>query len=273
MFEGISPWLVPLGVAVGTFGTLIGAGGGFLLIPLLILLYPEKSASTITSISLAVVFCNAFSGSIAYARMRRIDYRSGIQFALAAIPAAVLGALTTSLIPRRIFDATFGTLMLAAGVALLIWPEPPERQGADRPGTTAHRTITEADGTVHRYSFNPRAGIAASGVAGYISSLLGIGGGIVHVPVMVYLLGFPTHVATATSHFVLAWMALAGTVTHAATGSYAGVLVPTALMGGGVLVGAQFGAALSNRVHGSAIIRGLAAALAFVGLRILWGAL
>ena len=79
-------WLLPLGFMVGTFGTLIGAGGGFILVPVLLLLYPDKSPETITSISLAVVFFNTLSGSFAYARMKRIDYKSGIIFAIATIP-------------------------------------------------------------------------------------------------------------------------------------------------------------------------------------------
>ncbi|HEX2387234.1 MAG TPA: TSUP family transporter, partial [Candidatus Binatia bacterium] len=86
-------WLIPVGFVIGAYGTLIGAGGGFLLVPLLLLYYPQESADTITSISLAVVFFNALSGSTAYARARRIDYYSGLLFALAAVPGAVLGAL------------------------------------------------------------------------------------------------------------------------------------------------------------------------------------
>jgi uncharacterized membrane protein YfcA len=86
-------WLIPVGFVIGAYGTLIGAGGGFVLVPLLLLLYPEDTPDTITSISLALVFFNALSGSIAYARKKRIDYYSGLLFAAAA--GAVLGALTT----------------------------------------------------------------------------------------------------------------------------------------------------------------------------------
>jgi uncharacterized membrane protein YfcA len=71
-------WLIPLGVVTGAYGTLIGAGGGFVLMPLLLLLYRDESPEIITSISLAVVFFNALSGSLAYARMKRIDYKSGL---------------------------------------------------------------------------------------------------------------------------------------------------------------------------------------------------
>src|SRR5712692_28234 len=107
-------WLIPVGFVIGAFGTLIGAGGGFLLVPLLLLCYPSEDTEIITSISLAVVFFNALSGSAAYARAKRIDYYSGTIFSLATVPGAILGALTTSFIPRRLFDLIIGLLMLSA---------------------------------------------------------------------------------------------------------------------------------------------------------------
>ena len=69
---GIYIWLTLLGFVIGTYGTLIGAGGGFVLVPILLMLYPNESPEIITSISLAVVFFNAMSGSLAYSRMKRI---------------------------------------------------------------------------------------------------------------------------------------------------------------------------------------------------------
>src|SRR5512143_4010183 len=117
--------LVALGVGGGAYGTLIGAGGGFVLMPVLLLLYRDQNADLLTSISLAVVFFNALSGSEAYALMKRIDYRSGLLFAGATIPGAVLGALNTSYIPPRLFDLIFGILLIAAAIFLTSRP----RQG------------------------------------------------------------------------------------------------------------------------------------------------
>ncbi|HEY3168403.1 MAG TPA: sulfite exporter TauE/SafE family protein, partial [Candidatus Binatia bacterium] len=94
-------WLLPLGILIGAFGTLIGAGGGFILVPILLLLYPDENTELITSISLAVVFFNALSGSWAYSRMGRIDYKSGMIFAVATIPGAILGAVSTAYVPRH----------------------------------------------------------------------------------------------------------------------------------------------------------------------------
>jgi uncharacterized membrane protein YfcA len=111
--------------------------------------------------------------------------------------------------------------------------------------------------------------VLVSLVVGYVSSVLGIGGGIIHVPALVQLLGFPVHVATATSHFVLAIMAGTGTVTHVFTGAFHHGVRRTIALGIGVLVGAPLGAVASGRVRGVWIIRGLAVALALAGLRVL----
>jgi uncharacterized membrane protein YfcA len=266
-------WLLPLGVLVGAFGTLIGAGGGFILMPVLILLYPEQSPVAMTAISLVIVFLNAASGTAAYARMRRIDYKSGLMFSLATVPGAVLGAMATALFPRRWFDLLFGLLLVGASAYLLTSTKPP----SIRPRTTGarrfHRAIVEPDGTRHEWSFNPAVGLWLSLLVGFVSSLLGIGGGIIHVPAMVRLLSFPVHIATATSHFVLAIMALAGTGVHLLDGALlntAGLVIPLAI---GVVIGAQFGAWLSNRVRGRLILVILALALGAVGLRILVAAL
>lgn len=263
-------WLLPLGFLVGTFGTLVGAGGGFILMPVLLLAYPQAATKTLTCISLAVIFFNAFSGSWAYAKMKRIDYRSGLLFATASIPGAILGALTTDYIPRRVFNLVFGILLIIAALYLMFHTQ--KGHGAILKGkkrfTTRH--LVEMDGAIHTFSYNPSIGIVLSFFVGYLSSLLGIGGGIVHVPALVGLLDFPVHIAAATSHFMLAIMALAGTLVHIVTGSFSqGGVRRTIMLGIGVLIGAQVGACLARYVHGVCIIRILAIALASVGIRIL----
>lgn len=261
-------WLIPVGLLIGAFGTLIGAGGGFVLTPMLLLLYPRESPEVITSISLAVVFFNAFSGSVAYARMGRIDYQSGLVFSLATIPGAVLGALTIAFIPRHTFDVIFGLCMILTAVFLL------SRQGTrhDGQGTISHgvtRRLREADGTCHTFSYNRKVGVGLSMAVGYISSLLGIGGGIIHVPALVHILHFPIHIATATSHFTLSVMALTGTLVHLVTGAFHHGGQRTLALALGVVCGAQLGARFSRHIQGQWIMRALGIALGLVGLRIL----
>lgn len=262
--------LIGLGILIGTFGTLIGAGGGFLLMPILLLAYPQANAETITCISLAVVFFNSFSGSYAYAKMKRIDYKSGIIFALATIPGAILGVLTTEYIPRKLFNIIFGFLMIILSIYLFLHKIDKYKIIEKKNMNLTRRQVIEKDGTIHTFSYNLTIGIVLSLFVGYVSSLLGIGGGIIHVPALAYFLNFPVHIATATSHFILAIMAFIGTIVHIVTGSFAhGGIRRTIFLGIGVLIGAPIGAFLSNRLHGNWIIRILAIVLALVGIRIL----
>jgi uncharacterized membrane protein YfcA len=260
--------LVALGFGIGTLGTLIGAGGGFLLMPILLLWHPERSPAMLTAVSLAIVFANATSGSLSYARMKRIDYRSGLLFLSVGIPGAVLGARVVDYVPRLYFNLIFGLLLLAAGLFIILRPVRETSQRAAL-GDCFRRTVVEADGTRHQYGYSLPLGMTLSFLVGFASSLLGIGGGIIHVPAMVHLLSFPVHLATATSHFILAAMALSGTIVHLLDGTLSGQLPTVAALAAGAIAGAQLGARLSNRVHSRWIMRILGVALGLVGARIL----
>ena len=272
-------WLLPLGVLIGAFGTLIGAGGGFILVPILLLLYPKEKTELITSISLAVVFFNALSGSWAYGRMKRIDYKSGTIFAAATIPGAILGAISTAYMPRHAFDIFFGIVMIAAAVFLWLSAKEDHSTGYlqqtqrhENKSTTrlTVRDFVDADGNRYHYAYNPVIGIVLSVFVGFLSSLSGVGGGFIHVPALTRLLNFPVHVATATSHFILTVMAFTGTLVHVASGVFAHGVRRTVILSVGVILGAQLGAYMSNRIGGKTIIQGLAVAMVFVGVRLLF---
>ena len=260
---------VALGISIGTIGTLIGAGGGFILLPMLALLFPQEPTGTLTATSVAVVAANATSGAIAYGRQRRIDFRSGTAFAAATLPGSIAGALLARSIPRGPFDVAFAAILLALAVLVVrVRPDegPPAPEG--RAWGTRPRELTDTAGVTHRYHAKLPLGIALSFVIGFASSLLGIGGGFLQVPALIAFLGFPVHIATATSQFVLAIMATVGTATHVAAGDLVDVWPRAVYIGVGAVAGAQLGARLSTRVRGPVIIRVLAAALVIVALRL-----
>ena len=237
--------------------------------PLLLRLYPDEPPAVIASISLAVVCLNALSGTMSYARMRRVNYRAGLIFAAAAVPGSILGAYATALLPRRQFDICLGIVLVAVAVFLLVKPTArPQNGNGFAQGGSRDRDPVEI-GPWTRLRFNRALAVSLSAVVGFLSTMLGIGGGIIHVPALVYLLGFPVHFATATSHFVLAIMAGSGSLVHILTGAFHVGVRRTICLGIGVMLGAPLGARLSKRVHGTWIVRCLAAALALVSLRLL----
>lgn len=238
-----------------------------MLVPILLFMYPGETPATITSITLTVAFFNALSGSIAYGRLKRIDYRSGLFFALTAVPGAIIGASVVTLLSRGVFQYVFSAILLLVAVYLMWRPEEKAIFSSVLKRKTV-RQITDKDQQVYTYSFNLPIGIFISFFVGILSGLLGIGGGIIHVPAMTQILSFPTHIATATSHFMVAITTFAAADTHIVAGTFSGGW-RVVLLAGGAIIGAQFGARLSHRVKGTLIVRLLAAGLAVVALRLL----
>lgn len=268
--------LIFIGFCIGTIGTLIGAGGGFILVPLLILSAPNLSPDSITAISMGVVACNAISGSIAYMKSKRVDFKAGIIFAICTIPGSILGVLTTKVIPHDAFNIIFGFVLV--GLAIFLFSKGGKKSSNHQNLVVRKnwvvRHLTDKWGVSYDYSYNLQLGMLISLFVGYFSPLLGIGGGIIHVPAMSEWLLFPVHIATATSHFILAIMASVSVITHIFQGSYDDPMVRKMVifLAIGVIPGAQLGAYLSRRIKGKIIIKSLAVCLGIVGIRILLSA-
>jgi uncharacterized membrane protein YfcA len=259
---------VAVGIVVGAYGTLVGAGGGFAMVPILLLVYPQQSPAQLTAVSLGAVFANVISGSIGYARLKRIDYRTGLTLAPATIPGAIIGALVVGAIPRAAFNAVMGTVLILVSGFLLLRPHGSIPLVLNGPWVVS-RTLVDSDGKPYQYRFNLALAIVASFGIGFVSSLLGIGGGIIQVPILTSFFAFPAHIASATSQFVQIFTSGFGTLTHIVRGDYASFVGVTIALAVGVIIGAQIGAAISRRVAGSSIIRLLAVALGLVGIRLL----
>lgn len=276
-----------IGLLAGGIGSIVGVGGGFIAIPAMSL-FLSLPPQVIIGASLTMVFFNALSGSVAFYRQKRIDFPSGWKFALATFPGAVLGSRAADCFTSRSFDVTFGFFLIL--VALLMWL----RKGSDRstaatvpaeidpvdlladdlltakfPWGVVRRKITDVCGVQYSYAFNLPLGILFSFLVGFISSILGIGGGIIHVPFLIMVLGFPPHVATATSLFVLTWTSLVGAVTHFWLG-HVDVRLAAFLSIGGI-IGAQGGARISMHLSGAGIVKVFAVVLVLAGCRMILG--
>lgn len=243
-----------LGLAVGCFGTLVGIGGGFLLVPLFMLALhwtPQNAVGT----SLAVVFFNALSGTIAYIKQKRVYYDAAIRFSIATLPGAFLGSYLVQYFTGPSFRLTFGILVILLASFMFF-----------RPAKKASTEIFDSE----TFTYNRPLGIFLSVIVGFLSSILGIGGGIIHVPAMIYLLAFPTHVATATSHFILSISTFFGVTSHFLLHNI--LIKPAIIIGAGAVIGAQIGAKLSSRVKSRWIIILLSITLVALGLRLIFTA-
>lgn len=245
-----------LGLLTGGAGTLIGAGGGFLLVPLFLFLFPQMPAARLTALSLLAVSANSISGTFGYAFRKNVHWPSTFLFSVWALPGVWLGVHLVGMIPRGKFDSIFSVILICLSVFVL-WKSFKRK-------SEAHRTES---------FWTARTKILGSFVSffvGTFSSLLGIGGGIIHVPLLSEVLLYPVHLAAGTSHSILAITSFFGVVEHIRAGDLFPMesFVPFLVVG--LVVGAQGGAAVSKRISGKWILRSLGAALFLMALRLLF---
>lgn len=217
MFETL--WLIPLGFVAGVVGSLIGLGGGIIVVPILTFLGvpPTIAASS----SLFAAFSNSTASTISYAKQKRIDYKIGLTLGLMSIPGTILGALVSAAVTPSIFKILFGLVLIASCFYLFI-----KRNMESKQYATKQMMVYSA---------------AISFFAGILSSFFGIGGGIVFVPLMIIGLGLLVKNATATSQLILLFSSASGMISHSFLGhsdfDYALLLSVGAFAGG--LVGAR----------------------------------
>ena len=246
-------FLLAVGIFVGFFGTLVGVGGGFILVPLLTLVYhlsPQYAVGT----SLCIVALNALSGTVVYVQQKRIDYRAGIYFGLATLPGSFIGAYLLRYISASMFDIGFGVFLLFIATYML----------------TRKKIVSKAVTSTHTaapHSYSLGLGIFISFFVGFFASIAGIGGGVIHVPAMIYLLKFSPFIAIPTSHFILAISATFAAASHSLIGEVEWMFLP--FLGIGAVIGAQFGGKLSHKVESIWLLRGLMIAMIFVAIRLI----
>ncbi len=249
-----------LGTGVGIFGSLVGIGGGLICVPVFIFfmseggIYPYFStAAQITGTSLFIVLANAMSGAWAYIRQKRVFFHSAIPFAIATLPGAFLGSWIVDKFTVGMLNLYYG-IFIGCMAMLMYW-------NATR---AKHENLLEIP---EGFQYNRCIGIVASMGVGFLSSIFGVGGGIIHVPMMVYVLDFPVHIATATSCFILAVSALAGTVTHVLLDHV--VWLPAICISIGAAIGAQIGARISRKTRSKTILILLSLAMLCVSVRLI----
>ncbi len=213
-------WLVLLGFAAGFLGSMIGLGGGIIVVPVLTFLgFPPTAAA---SNSLFAALSNATASTISYSRQRRIDFSLGMKLGMLSIPGTVLGAVVSTDAAPDVFQMLFGFVLIASAAYIFL------RKKIE----TKEKTLSKQ---VAIFT------VGASFFAGIISSFFGIGGGIIFVPLMVVGMGMAMKKAAPTSQMVLFFASLSGVIVHSILGHpdfiHAGLLAVGSFFGG--LVGAK----------------------------------
>ena len=246
--------LLPLlAFPVGIMGAMVGIGGGTFVVPLLTIIYGLEPAEAVGTSLAMIIFTSIFS-TVSYSRQKRIDYKIGSILSIATIPGAIVGALTASIIKAQL-GLIFGIFLIFVALRMLVT----YNFGKLKPKKTNklwHRKIIDSANTVFEYQSDLKMGVPLSFFGGFFSGLLGIGGGVIMVPIMHFLMDFPMHLAVATSMFTMIFTSLAGTSTHIILGNVGSEHIEyIILLCIGIVIGTQVGAYASKRTSGKNLRR------------------
>ena len=269
--SGVEPLgLVSVGLAIGAYATAIGAGGGFIITPLLLARYAEAAPAEITAASLLVVAVSSGLSTTLMGRARRIDWPVAALLAASAVPGALLGGMLIGFVPRSLFAWTISALLSVLAV-YLIWRPRATYLEPFRRGWL--REFRDGRGDVFLYTIPSLRGALASGLTAFVASIAGIGGGPFYVPLATRVLRIPHPLAVPAAHLAIATLAVTVVLYHAFAGNFGEPLRDVVWIGAGVIAGNPLGQRLNRRFGEGLLTRLFAAGLFAVAARTAWGAL
>ncbi len=248
---GIAALMIVAGVAVGTFGSLVGLGGGVLLVPLLTLGFglPLREA---VGVSLVAVIVTSSASAAVYLERHVADLRLGMTLELFTASGALIGGLVAFALSEQVLAALFTAMLVYTALSMARRRDAASTTVSAAASDIASAPSAAAPGTGVGDPGRPYVvrnlglGIVGSLFAGLVSALLGVGGGVVKVPLMHLAMGVPLRVATATSNLMIGITGAASAIIYLLHGGIDPFVAgPTSV---GVFIGASIGSRSAHRV-------------------------
>jgi len=248
--------LVAIGGGVGVLSGLFGVGGGFLITPLLILIGVPPTVAVATGAN--QVAGASFSGVLVHWRRRTVDYKMGLVLLAGGLAGSAVGVWIFGLL-RALGQIDLAVslcyVVLLGSIGLLMLIEGIQALRQTKAGVVKRRR----HGWIHGLPFKLRfrasnlyisviPPLIVGAVVGVLSAIMGVGGGFIMVPAMIYLLGMATNVVIGTSLFQILFVTAATTLMHAIVSQTVDAVLAVVLLLGGV-VGAQVGALFAPRLQ------------------------
>jgi uncharacterized protein len=271
--------LLGMGAAVGFLSGMFGVGGGFLITPLLIFYNIPPAVAVATGAN--QVIASSFSGALAHYKRKAIDFKLGSVLLFGGIIGSTAGAWIFASLRRMgqldivvsvlyvVFLGTVGGLMLVESINTLRQRRLGTNVDLRQPGqhNWVHRLPLKMRFKVSKLYVSAIPVMALGAFIGLLSAIMGIGGGFIMVPAMIYLLKVPTNVVIGTSLFQIIFVTAYTTLIQATANQTVDIVLAVLLMLGGV-IGAQYGASAGQRLRGEQLRALLALLVLAVGLRL-----
>ncbi|MGN6536545.1 MAG: sulfite exporter TauE/SafE family protein [Mesorhizobium sp.] len=271
--------LLAMGAAVGFLSGMFGVGGGFLITPLLIFYNIPPAIAVATGAN--QVIASSFSGALSHMKRGTLDFKLGGVLLAGGVFGSTFGIWVFALLRSNgqldLFISLLYVVLLGTVGGLMLY-ESANAIRATRSGAAPTLKKSGQHNWIHRLplkmrfrasklfvSVIPVLGLGAA--IGFLSSIMGVGGGFIMVPALIYLLRVPTNVVIGTSLFQIIFTSAYTTLVHASTNQTVDVMLAFLLMVGGV-AGAQYGVKAGQRLRGEQLRALLALLVLAVALRL-----
>ncbi|MCC0025437.1 MAG: sulfite exporter TauE/SafE family protein [Zhengella sp.] len=271
--------LLAMGAAVGFLSGMFGVGGGFLITPLLIFYNIPPAVAVATGANQVVA--SSVSGALVHFKRKTLDFKLGTVLLMGGMAGSLAGVFVFAKLRELgqldlivsllyvVFLGTVGGLMLWESIGAMARAKGGAAPSLRKPGqhNWIHKLPLKMRFRASKLfvSIIPVLGLGA--FIGFLASIMGVGGGFIMVPAMIYLLKVPTNVVIGTSLFQIVFVAAFTTIIHAMTNQTVDAVLAFLLMIGGV-IGAQYGAKVGQRLRGEQLRALLAGLVLLVGLRL-----
>jgi len=264
--------IATISILAGLLGSLVGVGGGIIVVPALTLLMGVDIRHAIAASIISVIATSTGAAS-SYVRERITNIRLAMVLEIATAAGALTGAVLAAFVSGKWLYLLFGTVLCYTAWSMLRknteaahdLPADPLADRLSLHGSFFDKALNKE--VSYRIS-RTKLGLSVSYVAGVLSGLLGIGGGVLKVPVMNLSMGVPIKVCTATSNFMIGVTAATGAAVYFMRGEVQPfVAAPVAI---GVLLGAKLGAGLLSRLKSHSIKLAFVVVLSISALQMLW---
>jgi len=263
-----------ISIIAGVFGSIVGLGGGVVVIPALTLLFGINIHFAIGASIVSIIGTSSGAASV-YVKDKMTNLRVGMFLELATTSGAIFGAALAAYVDSSALELIFGSILLVTLVPTVMKigeniPKSPELKGLSKK-LALTGSYTERDGSVVAYNATrPKTGLFGMAIAGMLSGLLGIGSGAFKVISMDAAMKLPMKVSTTTSNFMIGVTAAASAGIYYARGDVNPLIVaPVAL---GILIGAALGARFLVRARNPTIRKIFAVVLAVVAVEMILAA-
>ena len=261
--------LIGGGIVTGTIGAMLGLGGGVFLTPFLVLVFHLPMHQAIATSILAVIATSS-AGAAMNVERQIVNLRLGMTLEVATVIGAIFGGLTANVLSGEVLSRIFSFLLVCVSF-MMIWRTQHSR-GSSTPmgaGVFPASFKDEATGEAISYSVARVPWVMGiSLIAGNISGLLGVGGGIFKGPAMNMISGMPLKAATATSNFMIGVTAAASAFIYFAHGHLNPLVASPAALG--VLMGSFVGVRINRRIKGASLTWIFAVVLCLISLKMFW---